>query len=258
MDTCGYTWKYEPVKEMSMGFTEHLRKFPRETGFMGSVIHGFFCLFLKIWFKVWNRLDITGIENLPERWSYVIVANHSSHLDAPALISMFPPGKAGRVYPAAAADYFFKGPVSSVFSAFCMNALPFERKEKTASTITACRSLLSEKDNVLIVFPEGTRTATGEINEFKAGIGLVLTGTKIPVVACRISGTFERHPKGSRFPKYGSIRIDIGRPKIYVGLAPGKESAEIIARELRYEVTKLETGPAAQPGLIPGLRISHM
>jgi 1-acyl-sn-glycerol-3-phosphate acyltransferase len=145
MDTCGYTWKYEPVKEMSMGFTEHLRKFPRETGFMGSVIHGFFCLFLKIWFKVWNRLDITGIENLPERWSYVIVANHSSHLDAPALISMFPPGKAGRVYPAAAADYFFKGPVSSVFSAFCMNALPFERKEKTASTITACRSLLSER-----------------------------------------------------------------------------------------------------------------
>lgn len=224
---------------------------PEGTGLIGRTVHLLFCLFLKLWFKVWNRLEVTGIGNLPKNGPYVIVANHSSHLDAPALISLFPAGK-GSVYPAAASDYFFRDAASSAFSVFCMNAFPFERKGRAAGMIQACRSLLSG-DNVLIMFPEGTRTMTGEINEFKSGIGHILAGSQIPVVACRISGAFERHPRGSKFPAFGGIRIDIGQPRVYAGLAQGRPSAEIIARDLKYEVARLEAGPGRmQPFRVRG------
>lgn len=246
MNTQVYEWKYEVSGDLNMDLREKLRAFPEEKGFLGMAVHLVFRLFLKAWFKVWNRLEVRGLENLPEDGSFVLAANHSSHLDAAALLAMFPLARSGRVYPAAAADYFFRDTLTSVFSAFCMNAFPFERKEKITSSILACRAMLSEKGNVLVVFPEGTRTITGEVNCFKPGIGVILAGTKIPVVPCHISGTFERHPKGSFFPKFGGISINIGKPGTYEGLKPGKRAAEKIAAELQKEVIALRADVTKQ------------
>jgi 1-acyl-sn-glycerol-3-phosphate acyltransferase len=120
-----------------------------------------------------------------------------------------------------------------------MNAFPFERKDNAIASIHACREMLLGKGNVLIVFPEGTRTLDGGINEFKPGIGLILAGAKIPVVPVRISGTFLRHPKGSFFPKPGGIRINIGRPVSYENLVQCREAAESIARDLQKGVESL-------------------
>lgn len=233
-----YAWKYSQVKDTD--FTDRERHCRGKRGIVAQFFHVIFCLFLKLWFKTWNRLEISGIENLPDNGSYVLAANHSSHLDGPALISMFPLAKQRGVFPVAAADYFFRDDLSTAFSAYLMNAFPFERKENAIGSIHACREILSGEGTVLVVFPEGTRTTDGNINEFKPGIGMILAGEKIPVVPVCISGTFKAHPKGSFFPRPGRISIRIGRPMTYYGLAQNREAAEIITRHLREMVIALK------------------
>ena len=64
-----------------------------------------------------------------------------------------------------------------------------------------CRELLANPGNVLILFPEDTRTASGRMGEFKPGIGLLVAGTSLPVVPCHLRGGFPPSPKGKSSPR---------------------------------------------------------
>ena len=131
------------------------------------------------------RLRVEGRENLPRAGvSFVMVANHASHLDALCLLAALPLGRLHHAFPAAAADYFFQSPAAGALSGLFMSALPFERKSGVRRTLMACRNLLGEEGNVLILFPEGTRSTTGEIARFKGGVGELVAGTEVPVVPC--------------------------------------------------------------------------
>ena len=112
-------------------------------------------LLQRAWLKLYHRLEICGAERLPVGQSFVIVANHQSHLDAPSLAAAIPMKWLHRAFPAAAADYFFKSTPKSVFYSVVFNALPFERKSKGAQSLAVCRELLQNKGNILIIFPEG-------------------------------------------------------------------------------------------------------
>jgi 1-acyl-sn-glycerol-3-phosphate acyltransferase len=91
----------------------------------------------------------------------------------------------------------------------------------------------------LVIFPEGTRSITGEIDRFKLGVGLVLAGTPSPVVPCYLHGTSAAWPKGAWFPKPQRVQLVIGQPRTYAHLSPGKESAIQICQELRGAVLAL-------------------
>ena len=69
-----------------------------------------------------------------------------------------------------------------------MNALPFSRKGHVRQTLAACRNLLAEDGNILILFPEGTRSTDGRIGTFKGGVGELVAGTPVPVVPCYLEG----------------------------------------------------------------------
>src|SRR5206468_227005 len=117
--------------------------------------------------RLWNRFEIVGRENLPAEGSFVLVANHSSHLDAPALLAALPLRKIHRAFPAAASDYFFTNLSKLVFSAVVVNAMPFDRKENPKQSLALCRRLLETPGHILILFPEGTRTPDGTMGRFK-------------------------------------------------------------------------------------------
>jgi len=99
--------------------------------------------------------------------------------------------------------------------------------------------LLANPGNVLLLFPEGTRTVTGELGEFKAGLGLLLAGTPHPVVPCHLEGAYRAWPKGSRLPRPRRVRLAIGQPRDYSHLKRGKQSAIEITQDLREAILRL-------------------
>ncbi len=120
-------------------------------------------------------------------------------------------------------------------AAVVVNALPFNRQSNIRQSLSLCRQLLENPGNVLLLFPEGTRSTTGELGEFKSGIGLMLAGTQVPIVPCYLDGTFRAWPKGSWFPRPRRVRLVIGAARTYAHLGRGKESALEISRDLRAQ-----------------------
>ena len=92
---------------------------------------------------------------------------------------------------------------------------------------------------MLILFPEGTRTADGAIGPFKPGIGFLIAGTPIPIVPCHIHGAFKAWPKGKWIPRPRKLTITIGEPLRFAEAKPAKEDALAIAEALRNAVVAL-------------------
>src|SRR6185295_17345295 len=133
---------------------------------------------------------------LPREGSFIMVCNHASHLDALCLQSSLPLRKLHRAFPAAAQDYFFVSLPRAAVAAIFINAMPFARKVQMRQSLDLCRKLLANPGNILILFPEGTRSTTGELAEFRPGIGTLAAGVDVPVVPCALQGAFAAWPKG--------------------------------------------------------------
>ncbi len=96
--------------------------------------------------------------------------------------------------------------------------------------------------NVLIIFPEGTRSTSGAVGAFKPGIGLLLAGTKVPVVPCHLAGAFESWPKGAMLPRPRKLRLLIGTARDYSTETPGRGSARRVVEDLHDQVMSLARG----------------
>ena len=99
-------------------------------------------LLIRAWLRLYHRLEIQSAERLPIGQSFIMVANHQSHLDALSLTAAIPLRYLHRAFPAAAADYFFKSVPRSAFSSIVINGLPFDRQARGADSLTLCRELL--------------------------------------------------------------------------------------------------------------------
>jgi 1-acyl-sn-glycerol-3-phosphate acyltransferase len=144
-----------------------------------------------------------------------------------------------RAFPAAAQDYFFFRTPRMALAAISVNAMPFDRLQGVRHSLELCRELLEQPGNILIMFPEGTRSNNGELGEFKPGIGMLAGGTELPVVPCCLKGTFNAWPKGTRLPRPQPVRLTIGAPRQYNTFGADRDSARQIASELREAVLSL-------------------
>jgi 1-acyl-sn-glycerol-3-phosphate acyltransferase len=219
-------------------FFANLRRFPREPDALCDVCQSVAAGAMRAYLKLYHRFTITGREHLP-RGSFVLVSNHTSHLDALCLMSALPWRALHHTFPAAAADYFFVGGARTALAVLCGNALPFHRRSRIRQSLAVCRRLLGTPGNVLILFPEGTRSPDGRLAAFKPGIGLVLAGSSVPVVPCYIDGAHRAWARGHRLPRPGRLRLVIGEPRVYDRLQPGPASAHAIAAELHCAVAEL-------------------
>src|SRR5262245_22533076 len=182
-------------------------------------------LALRAWLRTYHRLEIHGRENLPKDKSFVLVANHTSHLDTLCLLAVLPLRKLHRAFPAAAADYFFESVPRIWVAAVVVNALPFGRQTHIKQSLVLCQHLLENPGNVLIIFPEGTRSAMGTIGRFKPGIGALVAGRDISVLPCSLKGGFEAWPKGKFCPRLAKLWLAIGEPLSFRSATSGKEAA---------------------------------
>lgn len=233
-------WRYEPAADLNKSLEERLRDFPRQPHLWMYALRSLAALLLRAWLRIYHRFEIRGRENLPLGRSFVMVANHQSHVDAPSLTAAIPLRQLHRAFPAAAADYFFSSLQRSAFSAIVINALPFDREAGGAESLEVCRCLLRNPGNILILFPEGTRSKTGEIGRFRSGIARLVAGTDVPVVPCHLGGAHAAFPKGAALPRPAKLILTIGRPRVYEAADQG--AVERICTELHADVCALRDG----------------
>ena len=232
-------WRYHTAEDLDQSMVERLKHFPRKPDISVYLLRSFAAICVRAWLRLYHRFEISGLENLPSSGSFIMVANHSSHLDAPCLVSALPLSKLHRAFPAAASDYFFQSVPRTWLAAVVVNALPFSRQSHVRQSISLCEKLIETKGNVLVIFPEGTRTVTGELGCFKPGIGALLAGRKVPVIPCYLEGAYRAWSRHHSFPRPRKLKLVIGPARSYEQLAPGKDSSSVIAGELQKAVQEL-------------------
>jgi 1-acyl-sn-glycerol-3-phosphate acyltransferase len=229
-------WEYESAEDLDAGLVERLKRFPREPDMLVYAMRSLTALVLRGWLRMYHRLEIRGRENLPADKSFVLVANHTSHLDTLCLLAALPLRKVHRAFPAAAADYFFESVPRIWLAAVVVNALPFGRQSHVKQSLALCQHLLENPGNVLIIFPEGTRSATGSIGKFKPGLGALVAGRDIPVLPCHLKGGFKAWPKGRIWPRPTKVQLAIGKPRNFATIAATRDAANAIAAELEQAI----------------------
>jgi 1-acyl-sn-glycerol-3-phosphate acyltransferase len=233
------TWHYETAVDLDRSLSDRLREFPRQPDMLVYGARAAAALTLRAWLRTYHRFSVRGRNLLPFGKSFVLVANHSSHMDALCLLSALPLNYLHRAFPAAAKDYFFESIPRMALASVVVNALPFDREANIRQSLGLCQKLLENPGNILILFPEGTRSLDGEMTDFKPGIGLLLAGTQIPVAPCYIGGVHRALPKGRVIPRPFRIGLTIGEPRSYSNLKRGKDAALEITADLRHAIEEL-------------------
>ena len=168
------------------------------------------CVFPSL--RLLTQPKVTGLENLDGvQGPIIFTANHSSHLDSVAALYSLPSGLRSKTAVAAAEDYFFSRRVLGAFTAAVINGFPFAREGGLRPSLQRCANLLDDGWSVLI-FPEGTRSTTGELGDFKSGTGLIAVELGVPVVPIRLKGLDQVLPKGRAIPRPSKVEVHIGKP----------------------------------------------
>ena len=232
---------YDSVRDVDQAPVDRLRRFPREPDMLVYGLRSLSALIIRGLLQIYNHFEIIGHQNLRTNRSLVIVANHCSHIDTLCLLAALPLRKLHRAFPAAASDYFFQSIPRLWAAAILVNALPFARRARVRQSLSLCRELLANPGTILIIFPEGTRSTTGDVGEFKSGIGALVAGCDVAVAPCFIDGSFQAWPKGKRFPRPRKVRLIVGTPRNYRDRATDKIDICAIAAELRDAVNELRS-----------------
>jgi 1-acyl-sn-glycerol-3-phosphate acyltransferase len=164
---------------------------------------------------VWSLTSVRvyGRENLDRlKAPYIVVANHSSHLDAPLVMGALPRNHTRYLATNAAADYFFDIRWRRSLTQLFFNAFPVDRTGLRGRNGVAKQLL--ESGVPLLLFPEGTRSMSGEMGQFKPGAAALSISQGVPCLPVALAGAYDAMPKGAGWVKGGRppITVNIGRP----------------------------------------------
>ncbi|MFZ9683453.1 MAG: lysophospholipid acyltransferase family protein [Cephaloticoccus sp.] len=182
------------------------------------------------------RGDVVGLEHLPPTGSFLIAANHASFLDPP-----FIGCQVSRQIAYFARKTLWKGGFSSWWLD-SVGTIPVDRDG--GQDVSAIKRVLKalKEDRALILFPEGTRTANGCLQEPKAGVGLIACRAQVPVVPARIFGSFEALGKGQPLRLGTPVTVVFGRPILpgeYDDPAAGKERYQLASERIFQRIAAI-------------------
>ncbi|MBL8735573.1 MAG: 1-acyl-sn-glycerol-3-phosphate acyltransferase [Planctomycetes bacterium] len=235
-------WRLRPARDHGMTLGERFGSTRREPGLIEAIAQGVVGKLLAGYLRLGHRLVVTGREHLPRAAPFVMVANHASHLDALALATVLPWRLRRVTYLLAAGDVFFETPTRSLLSSLLLNALPMRRHSPVRHALADLRTRLREDACGLVLFPEGTRSATGAMGPFKPGLGMLVAGTDVPVVPCRLDGTFAAWPRQARLPRFRPIRVRIGPPLHFGEVPDTRDGWSAVGQRAEAAVVALGSG----------------
>lgn len=179
----------------------------------------FFALVVRPVVAVVLGLNVRHRERLPAEGPALVVANHNSHLDTLVLMSLFPLARLPQLRPVAAQDYFFRSRWLKWFSLKVIGIIPLERTiRSTGRHPLAPIDEAVERNEIVILFPEGSRGEPEQLREFKTGIAhLAERHPTVPVVPVYLHGLGKALPKGEALLVPFFCDVFIGEPITWTG-----------------------------------------
>jgi long-chain acyl-CoA synthetase len=197
---------------------------------------------------------LEGEDNIPYNEQCIVVANHSSHIDA-GLAKYALWDYAPELSPLAASDYFFDTKEKRGFFEPFTNLIPVDRSQPTERSLREAERAI-QQGRVVLVFPEGTRSKDGQLQEFKHGIGYLMRKTRRPVLPLYMRGSHRALPKGAAMPRSRRLTARIGPIIRWEDLGPEIDQMEApevykaVADKLHEAICALRDGtdyPWKQP-----------
>jgi 1-acyl-sn-glycerol-3-phosphate acyltransferase len=170
-------------------------------------------------------LRYSGRKNIPATGPVLVVSNHQSHFDPPLIGA----GCGRRMNYLARKTLFHFAPLGWLIRS--LDAIPIDRDGLGLNGIKESLRRLKRGEMVLI-FPEGTRTRDGEVAPFRPGFTVLAARSKAWILPVAVEGAYEVWPRSRKLPRRGTIHVLYGRP------IPPEEVAGCDERELAAEVER--------------------
>ena len=155
------------------------------------------------------RVTIEVDGDIPKEGPLIVVANHISNVDPPLVAGWLTP-MLGRQMHILAKRALFVGPLAWILRK--LGATPVKAGGSDIEAYRVARAVLDRGD-VLCIFPEGTRSATGLMQEPKPGVAMLATRTSVPILPVGVSGSDYFLGRGKKLPRLRApIRLHVGRP----------------------------------------------
>ncbi|MEK6560298.1 MAG: lysophospholipid acyltransferase family protein [Nitrospirota bacterium] len=161
--------------------------------------------FIAIFARLFFRVRVSGVENIPTSGGVIVAANHVSYLDIPLLAySLIRPANF------IAKKELFTIPVLGTLLRL-LGAIPIDREKIDRSALREITKKLNS-GNVVVIYPEGTRSLNGKLQAGKPGVGFIVRMSGKKVVPAAIIGTDKAMPSGSWFLRPYPVTIRFGKP----------------------------------------------
>jgi 1-acyl-sn-glycerol-3-phosphate acyltransferase len=193
-------------------------------------------------FSVWFRWRCWNAERVPLTGPVILACNHASYIDPP-LAGI---GVPRQIYFLARESLFHVPILAAILRSW--DVVPVDRDGGSGRGLKAILERLAQ-GGAVVLFPEGTRTMTGELQPAKSGIGLVVIKSTAVVVPVRVFGTFAAYGKHLRWPRPRRLTVKYGKPMNFDALRAEaatcskprlKEIYPQVADEIMAAVAKLE------------------
>src|SRR5581483_2825333 len=144
----------------------------------------------------------------PKANGFLVAANHASHLDM-GLVKHALGDWGPHLVALAAKDYFFEDPIKRAYFENFTNLVPMDRHGSLRESLRTASEVIRQ-GYILLIFPEGTRSTTGVMVDFKPSLGYLALTNQVDVLPMYLEGTHDALPKGSLLPKNRDIAAHIG------------------------------------------------
>ena len=233
----------DPLVQPDQALDEKQKRWIEPLGPVASATARFLYAVNGVLMRLIFQLRAEGLEHLPRHRQWVLTPNHSSYLDSFAIAALLDWAQLRKTYWGGWTGVAFANPVMRFLSRLG-KILPVEPMRAARSSLAFGAVILKNKKN-LVWFPEGGLSPTGELQDFKPGIGMLLEHFPTSTIPVFIRGTHEALPPGKFFPKPHPIQVVFGQPLDACELkrkGRGEKPHQQIANALHDSVAKLANG----------------
>ena len=193
-----------------------------------------FKLLCRIWFGSLFRTRVIGAENIPASGAFILAANHVSNWDPPFLGTFI-----DREVCYMGKEELFKNPVMA-WICRSLHVFPVKRGAADKTAIKTAVKILKD-GKCFGIFPEGTRSKTGNLGKAESGVSLIAAMTKAPIIPAAIVDTEKIFSSEVKFPR---LAVVYGTPIKFTGSTKDRDALDAFAQSVMNEIAKLKANVA--------------